>query len=728
MGKLVRLTTDEHAPGTADAAVRRIPRLRTRYYAFLSYSHKDKELADWLHRELEKFRVPRSIAGTLTANGVVPRRLSPTFRDQQDLSAGGDLAVEIRAALAASQFLVVLCSPTAAKSRWTNQEIESFKRTRPEGCVLAAVVSGEPFASDMPGREEEECFPPALRYKYDRRGHQTTKRAEPLAADFRESGEGRRLAFLKLVAGMLGVGLDELVQREQTRRHRQLAWLAAGSLAGMAVTSTLAVTAIQARDEARDQRRQAEGLVGFMLGDLRDKLEPIGRLDVLDSVGAKALAYYEKQDKASLSDSSLAQRSKALTLMGQIASDRGDLDRALRLYREAFASTAELLRRQPDPQRIFDHAQNVFYVGDIARHRADSRSAEWAMREYKRLATRLITIDPSNPKWQMEGVYADTNLGTLLVDSGRYSEASAMFENSLADREKLAASAPDNPQFRKALISSLAWLGESREKEGRLDDGLSQREREIALIQPYLGDPKSDTQYRRDAIVAYRAAGRLNAIRGNPSKGIEQLKTAVRIGDSLLAAEPQNTDWASMTAFAKLELAKFELGQRNADDAASQTRAACDTADRLVAKDSSVVDWRLDLRSMCLELRTRIALASGAPAEARSLADEMVAVARSEIARAASAEGQLALANAQMVKGLVERASGAGSAAAAAFRAAAASWPKSQPDRPLLISRKVVIFEGLGRRDTAAALASGLDKIGYRDPMYLRDRQLLKAS
>ena len=80
-----------------DADLRHVPRLRTRYYAFLSYSHKDKELADWLHRELERFRVPHSLAGKLTANGVVPRRLSPVFRDQQDLSAGGDLAQEIKA-------------------------------------------------------------------------------------------------------------------------------------------------------------------------------------------------------------------------------------------------------------------------------------------------------------------------------------------------------------------------------------------------------------------------------------------------------------------------------------------------------------------------------------------------------------------------------------------------------------------------------------------------------
>jgi len=67
MTKLARLSVIDRA---ADVAKVRVPRLRTRYYAFLSYSHRDKELADWLHRELEKFRVPSSLAGKLTANGV----------------------------------------------------------------------------------------------------------------------------------------------------------------------------------------------------------------------------------------------------------------------------------------------------------------------------------------------------------------------------------------------------------------------------------------------------------------------------------------------------------------------------------------------------------------------------------------------------------------------------------------------------------------------------------
>jgi len=61
MARLARLQATDRSD--ADATISRTPRLRTRYYAFLSYSHKDKDLADWLHSELERFRVPHSLAG-----------------------------------------------------------------------------------------------------------------------------------------------------------------------------------------------------------------------------------------------------------------------------------------------------------------------------------------------------------------------------------------------------------------------------------------------------------------------------------------------------------------------------------------------------------------------------------------------------------------------------------------------------------------------------------------
>ena len=293
---------------------------------------RDADDADWLHEALEEFTCPARAGRQADRRwGRCPSRLTPIFRDRQELAAAGDLGAEIRRGdrrvALPDRALLARCGA----SRWTNEEIASFKRLHPRRLAsLPRSSMANHSPATMPGREAEECFPPALRIHFDRRGRPTDKRAEPIAADLREGRDGRSMGLLKIVAGMLGVGLDDLVQRESQRRQPPPNAHAAASVAGMLVTSGLAVTAIEARDAARDQRREAEGLIGFMLGDLRDKLEPIGRLDALDACRRAGARHITKaRTSRELSDAALAQRSRALTLMGEIAKLRGDLDGAL---------------------------------------------------------------------------------------------------------------------------------------------------------------------------------------------------------------------------------------------------------------------------------------------------------------------------------------------------------------------------------------------------------------
>jgi tetratricopeptide (TPR) repeat protein len=707
MAKLARLPSIDRA-AEADADHPRVPRLRTRYYAFLSYSHKDKEVADWLHRELERFRVPHSLAGKLTVNGVVPRRLSPVFRDEQDLSAGGDLAEEIKAALAASQFLIVLCSPTAAKSRWTNQEIESFKRTRPEGCVLAAVVAGEPFASDIAGRAEEECFPPALRFKYDRRGHQTAKHAEPLAADFRDGAGGKRLAFLKLVAGMLGVSLDELVRRDQTRRHRQLAWLAAGSLAGMAVTSGLAVAAIQARDSARDQRRQAEGLVEFMLGDLRAKLEPIGRLDALDGVGSRVLDYYKKQDTSELTDAALLQRSRALNLMAQVAYLRGHLDVAGALYRQALAGTAEVVRRSPnDPKRLFDHAQNVFWLGEIARARGETDQAVAAYSDYKRLADRLVAIEPDNLRWRMEGLYGVEDVGISLLNKRRFDEAARQFASALQPMENLAAVDPGNLTYRKELATVLAWLADAERSRGNLEAAIAFRRRQVSLLNQAVAAGVTDVDFRSRLIPARQGLGILLTWRGQSDRGVEELRAAAAQAESLIPVEPGNALWKRLAAGARLELAGTLLSLGQHDEAARETNTACSV---IAGIASDLVAGR---QTTCLTMRARLALQEGAEIAAISYAQQALASAR-KVHSEDPLKDRYTAASIYRLIGDARRSSGDSRGAGSAWSQALATLPQGVPESPLEMDERSTILQRLGRSTEAQQVAGRLSAIGYR--------------
>jgi tetratricopeptide (TPR) repeat protein len=656
--------------------------------------------------------VPSALAGKLTANGVVPRRLTPIFRDEQDLSAGGDLAEEIKAALAASQFLVVLCSPTAATSRWTNAEIESFKRTRPEGCVLAAVAAGEPFASDIPGREEEECFPPALRYKYDRRGHQTSKRAEPLAADFREAGEGQRMAFLKLVAGMLGVGLDELVQREQTRRHRHMAWLAAGSLAGMAVTSTLAVTAFQARNEAREQRREAEGLVAFMLGDLKDKLEPIGKLDALDGVGARVLAYYSKQDALELTDAALSQRSKALSLMAQVANARGNTQTALSLYRQAMAGTAEAMRRNPsDAQAIFDHAQNVFYVGEIAQLAGDFAASEGSMREYQRLARRMVALQPDSMKYRMEEQYADADLGIVLYDQRRFDEAVTQFTAALSTMEAISTADASNKAYRQGVAEALAWLADAERATGRYDRAIALRQRNVALYNQSLAQFK-DVKSRERLVPALRALGRLFAERGQVNLAAEQFRTAISNSNMLRVVEPNNTQWAEAGAHAQIFLARLLLVTGKRSDAAPEVSAACQTYRWLLNRPSPRPEWRKSVFA-CASVQAELSLANGAKDQALEFAQRAVQAARS-VRTKDKVEDAFRLARGERLLGDIERERGHIDAARSAWMSGLAAIPVGVPAQPDEMAEHAALLQRLGRLEEARPLAAKLNSLGYR--------------
>ena len=709
MGKLARLPVNEGALGSAVASIRRIPRVRPRYFAFLSYSHKDEEIADWLHHELEEFRVPPALAGKLTANGITPKRLTPIFRDEHELAAADDLGEEIEEALSTSQFLIVLCSPNAARSHWTNAEIEAFKRTRPDGCVLAAIAGGEPFASEMPGREDEECFPPALRHKYDRRGRPTGKRAEPLAADLREEGDGRRMGFLKLVAGMLGVGLDDLVQRETTRRHRRLAWLAAGSLAGMTVTTGLAITAIQARDAARDQRREAEGLVAYMVGDLKDKLEPIGRLDALDGVASRVLSYYRKQDTSDLSDAALLQRSRALSITAQVSFLRGNLDQSNALYRQAMAGTSEAVRRSPnDTERLFDHAQNVFWLGELARYRGRNDEAVAAYREYKRLADRLVAIEPDNLRWRMEGLYGLEDIGIALYQKRQYPEAQRQFESALGPMQNLVNLEPSNLTYRKEFATLLAWLADSERAQGHLDDAIVVRQRQVALLNQAIASGVTDVDFRAQLIPAHQGLGILFESRGQSERGIKELQSAVTVAEGLIPVEPANSYWKSLAAGARLELAWALLSAGRRDEALQQTHAACAIAAGIRAAGPT------SARQMaCFTMRSRLALQSGAGADAVAFARQALATART-VHTEDPIKDRYAVAAAYRLMGDARRSMGDFEGARAAWNNALASLPQSVPELPSEIEERATILQRLDRNEEARPLRARLSSIGYR--------------
>jgi WD40 repeat protein len=224
-----------------------------RYRAFFSYARADDRIANWLHRQLDGYRAPKPLIGTEGELGPVPAKLHPIFRDRTDLESGGHVDSALQQALQDSETLIVLCTPTSAKSHWVNHEVETFLKLGREAAIFPVIAGGVPDSGDP----DTECFPPALRNK------------GLLAVDLREIklpsgqlvGDGREGGRLKLIAGLLGVKLDALVQRERRRQRQVVAALSVAALVFLGVAAVAGVQTIAANSNlslARKNEREAK--------------------------------------------------------------------------------------------------------------------------------------------------------------------------------------------------------------------------------------------------------------------------------------------------------------------------------------------------------------------------------------------------------------------------------------------------------------------------------------
>ena len=441
-----------------------------KYWAFISYSHRDAKWAAWLHRSLESYRPPRQLIGTSTPAGAVPKRLSPVFRDREELASATDLGASINEALRESACQIVICSPSAARSRWVNEEILAFKRLGREQRIFCLIVEGEPHASDKPEQAELECFPPALRFGLGADGQLSSTPSEPIAADARAGKDGKGHAKLKLIAGVLGVGFDTLRRREQQRRNRRLFALSCAATFGMVVTSSLATYALIQRRTAEQQRARAEA-EAETARQTTNFLVDLFRISDPSEARGNAVTAREMLDKgAARIDRELARQPQIrATLMDTL----GTVYMGLGLYSRArpMLDGAIVSRRTNAVQDPLALSVSLQHMGDLLTLQAQYEPAQAAYRDAMTLQGKL----PEDTQVRAQRAKTLHGLGTLLEQTGRYAEADQALRQAL----KLQQSLHGNPHSEIAV--TLKDLARVMDKGGDLNGAIPVMRNAVAM-------------------------------------------------------------------------------------------------------------------------------------------------------------------------------------------------------------------------------------------------------
>lgn len=697
-----------------------------KYRAFISYSHRDQRWGDWLHKALETYPVPTRLVGRQTAAGTIPRRLAPIFRDRDELPSATDLGCKVAEALAQSANLIVICSPHSAASFWVNEEVRGFKQLGRAERVFCLIVDGEPGASDIPGREAEECFAPALRYRLDANGELSDQRTEPIAADARSGKDGKANAKLKLLSGLLDIGFDELRQREQQRRNRRMAAMTVLALALMAVMTALAISAVIARNSAvvarqaaERRQKQAENLVDFMLGDLNDKLAQVGRLDILEAVDNQAMQYFQSLPTTDVTDEALAQRAKALEKIGNVRLDQGHLPAAMQAYRSSLKFTAALATHAPeDTARQLAYAQTWAFIGTAHWYQAQLGPALQGFESAQTILRRAQAHAPADPQLQFQLATVDNNIGHVLETRGRFDEAAVQYRSMLALCQALVATQPGNTAWAAQLGLAHNNLGKLALSRGDLETAVARYAADDAIESALSARDRKDNNQREKMAITRATLGRTLALAGELETGIDHLRQAVATTSQLVAIDPNNVSFSEDHALYSCQLARLLRVGGDLTAANVLTTRSLSIFRSLTRQDPANAGWQREWAEAQLEQAAQSRAANRFDA-ARTQAEAALATLEPLLARQPDDRVTLLATTATRLL-LADMVQSHDAPAAQRLRGRALKSLQA-PDSgdPRVLALQVEALLALGRDDDARPLIDRLWKSGYRDPALL---------
>jgi serine/threonine-protein kinase len=480
--------------------------------------------------------------------------------------------------------------------------------------------------------------------------------------------------------------------------------------------------AIAAREEADKRRGQAEGLIGFMLGDLRARLAAVGRLEILDEVGKQALAYFASVPADTLTDEELYRRSQALHQLGQVRQARADPDGALKAYEESLAQAQEVVRRSPDNATWqLGLGTSHFYVGDLKMRRNELPDALTHFQAYKDIAEKLVSRDPSNFEWKLEQSYGHSNVAAIYSRQGNPAAARDELLKTASLQAELAARKPDDLPLQTSRANNFNRLGIVQDALGELEAASASYEKELELYAAILVRTPQDTRIRRRMEVSHIFRGHVLRALGQTEAAAKHLAMAVGEAEALVAIDATNANWQRDLGVAQLAAGRIDLDQGKARQAVARFRSALDRVEPLSKKTPVSSEAVRDVAKVNVGLADAF-LAAGDHAAAFRHADAArVSLQALVDKQPKDVDARRDLAIAENTSGLVWQARGQRERAETAWSHGLMliePLARDSRDRVLLEPwARSLIY--LGRSDRARVAHERLLAIGFREPGYL---------
>ncbi len=384
---------------------------------------------------------------------------------------------------------------------------------------------------------------------------------------------------------------------ESRERQRRGAFIAAAVLGVVLAASLVVYTRIIAREreQAVTARRQAEDLLNFMLRDLGQNLEPIGKLGLLEGVSQKAMSYFAALPAELATDETRAQQARALDAVGDVLYAEGKLEKSNEAYEKAFAIRKELAGRDPSGlDEAADLATSHMRRARGLRAGGDAAGAREGFREAQSILQSVVERAPSNAEWRHEYASATSRYGEVLLAMGDVAPALAQLKRSLQSFAELAAVSPGDLDKKRDVAVAHSKVGDALDAKGDTAAALEEYESYLRIMQELVSKDPQALEWTRELAVAHNSVGWAHRSLGSSAEALGHFEQQRALMREVTRREPSNSNWQRELAFSEAVIGRMLRANGDARGAVASLTASRDILRDWAERDPSNSTWRRD--------------------------------------------------------------------------------------------------------------------------------------
>ena len=384
--------------------------------------------------------------------------------------------------------------------------------------------------------------------------------------------------------------------RRWLRRNRRTVGVAAVSLVVLIAFGLVTLARIvraehhaQAeRVKAERHRADAEELLEFMLGDLREKLRPVNQLGLLESVAHKARDYFENRPD-DLDPESLRKHASSLIDLGDVLFANGHSAEALAEYERALQVARGLVLLSPEEPKL----RNVLAValtksGELIRMRGD---VERAMLQYR----QALSMAPRELRYLRDLAFTHAQLGIALQRSNDPSAALEQFRIEVALRHAVSTTAPTDTALLREIASAHMRVGNIHKLQGASTSALAEYRTALGILENIAAKEPGNALFQRELATAHERLGSAIDRKARYADALAEHRISLAIRVRLAAADPTNIEIQRSLSVSHLKIADLLGVAEDFHGALVHYRADAEITERLAAGDPGNLDKQRDL-------------------------------------------------------------------------------------------------------------------------------------